>query len=243
MIRVAICDDEDKTLKDLENAVLHYGTLKNLDLKADTFSQSADLAAQIQNNETYDIYILDMLMPQQNGIEVGQEIRKHDEHAVIIYLTSSMDFAYQAFGVFAQRYLLKPMNEAELFKALDFAAETIRKTQKLFYVNTAQGIQQIYYHEIEYVENAARALHIFAVNGEEIVSRLLRKSFENEMNCLLNSRWFIQTHKSFIVNLCHVRLYELSQMTMRSGAQIPISKSRQAQVKRAYLKYISESNT
>ena len=211
-------------------------------MSVSTFSQAADLENQIHSGEAYEIYILDMLMPQRNGIEIGQEIRKSDERAVIIYLTSSMDFAYQAFGVFAQRYLLKPMNEAELFESLDFAVELVRKTQKLLYVNTAQGIQQIFYHEIEYVENSARALHIFAVNGEEIVSRLLRKSFENGISCLLSSSEFIQTHKSFIVNLSQVRLYELNLMTMRSGAQIPISKSRQTQVKRAYLKYISDNH-
>ena len=58
---------------------------------------------------------------------------------------------------------------------------------------------------------------------------------------LLENSDFIQTHKSFIVNLGQVSLYDVSQMTMRSGTQVPVSKSRQADVKRTYLKYISEN--
>ncbi len=239
MIRVAICDDEPKTLQCLKEAVARYGKRKNLDLAVELFASSRDLEAQIETRP-FQIYILDMLMPQMNGIELGQSVRKADAQAVIIYLTSTMDFAYQAFGVFAQRYLLKPLKEPELYEAMDFAAANIHKLHMALNVNTSDGIQRVFYHEIEYVENAARALHIFATDGKEIVSRLLRRSFENDMECLLQSREFIQTHKSFIVNLNYVKLYSQGQITMRSGAQIPVSKSRQSETKRAYLQYISE---
>ncbi len=239
MIRVAICDDEPKTLQCLKEAVARYGKRKNLDLAVELFASARDLEAQI-GTRPFQIYILDMLMPQMNGIELGQSVRKADAQAVIIYLTSTMDFAYQAFGVFAQRYLLKPLKEPELYEAMDFAAANIHKLHMALNVNTSDGIQRVFYHEIEYVENAARALHIFATDGKEIVSRLLRRSFENDMECLLQSREFIQTHKSFIVNLNYVKLYSQGQITMRSGAQIPVSKSRQSETKRAYLQYISE---
>ncbi len=239
MIRVAICDDEPKTLQCLKEAVARYGKRKNLDLAVELFASSRDLEAQIETRP-FQIYILDMLMPQMNGIELGQSVRKADAQAVIIYLTSTMDFAYQAFGVFAQRYLLKPLKEPELYEAMDFAAANIHKLHMALNVNTSDGIQRVFYHEIEYVENAARALHIFATDGKEIVSRLLRRYFENDMECLLQSREFIQTHKSFIVNLNYVKLYSQGQITMRSGAQIPVSKSRQSETKRAYLQYISE---
>ena len=239
MIRVAICDDEPKTLQCLKEAVARYGKRKNLDLAVELFASARDLEAQIETRP-FQIYILDMLMPQMNGIELGQSVRKADAQAVIIYLTSTMDFAYQAFGVFAQRYFLKPLKEPELYEAMDFAAANIHKLHMALNVNTSDGIQRVFYHEIEYVENAARALHIFATDGKEIVSRLLRRSFENDMECLLQSREFIQTHKSFIVNLNYVKLYSQGQITMRSGAQIPVSKSRQSETKRAYLQYISE---
>ncbi len=239
MIRVAICDDEPKTLQCLKEAVARYGKRKNLNLAVELFASARDLEAQIETRP-FQIYILDMLMPQMNGIELGQSVRKADAQAVIIYLTSTMDFAYQAFGVFAQRYLLKPLKEPELYEAMDFAAANIHKLHMALNVNTSDGIQRVFYHEIEYVENAARALHIFATDGKEIVSRLLRRSFENDMECLLQSREFIQTHKSFIVNLNYVKLYSQGQITMRSGAQIPVSKSRQSETKRAYLQYISE---
>ncbi len=241
MIQVAICDDEPKTLHELEAAVAHYAVQRDLHLSVDTYQCAKDLEAQIEHHKTYQIYVLDMLMPQMNGIEIGQAIRRLDQQTAIIYLTTTMDFAFQAFGVFAQRYLLKPVNETEFHEALDFAVGNALQMQKTLNVKTASGIQRIPYSKIEYIENAARALHIYTTDKNEIVSRLLRKSFENDIGILLENQDFIHTHKSFIVNLSHVRVYDTNQMAMRSGAQIPISKSRQTEVKRAYLQYISEN--
>lgn len=241
MIKVAICDDEHDTLRYVGDMITNYAALNKLDLSIDRFSRAEDLEMQIEQNGNYQIYVLDMLMPQRNGIDVGQTIRRQDSRAVIIYLTSSKDYAYQAFGVFAQRYLLKPLKETEFCEAMDFAVANALNMLKTLCINTADGIQRIFYHEIEYVESSARAAHIFTTDHREIVSRLLRQSFENNMSMLLENSDFIQTHKSFIVNLGQVSLYDVSQMTMRSGTQVPVSKSRQADVKRTYLKYISEN--
>ncbi len=241
MIQIAICDDEDETLTKIAELVFKYGTQNKVDISIDTYNRAKDLEKALDSQRKYQIYILDMLMPQMSGIEIGQRIRSQDRQASIICLTSSKDFAYQAFGIYAQRYLLKPADQEALFEAMDFAVGHAREKSRVFHVNTADGIQGVLLHDIEYVENSERMLHIFLADGREVISRFLRKSFESSLAELLENGSFLQVHKSFLVNLSCVGLYEASQMTMRSGMQIPISKSRQAQVKRAYLKYMSES--
>ena len=80
MIQVAICDDEPEILQELSGAVTDYGTQKDLDLSIDTYSSAKDLEKQTTYGKQYQIYILDMLMPQMNGIEIGQAIRSHDRY-------------------------------------------------------------------------------------------------------------------------------------------------------------------
>ena len=240
MIEIAICDDEQYALDCITKEAVSYGAEKGIDFSVDRFSDALALEEEMQNGKRYQIYILDMLMPKMNGIEIGKEIRKRDQQAVIICMTSTKDFAYQAYGIYAQRYLLKPLKRAEIFEAFDFAVASVRKLGKMFYVNTADGLFGVLCREIEYVENSARTLHIFTSGGKEITSRFLRNSFESDVSELLGHENFIQVHKSFVVNLDHVKIYDMNQITMRSEKQIPISKSRQAAVKRFYLKYISE---
>ncbi len=151
-----------------------------------------------------------------------------------------MDYAFYAFRVFAQRYLLKPMKQKEFEEAMDFAVNQMTEKKKIFSVNTSKGIQRILYDDIEYIESISRTLQISVTSGEMIVSRFLRNSFEDDMEELLKSRNFIQVHKSFIVNVSHVKIYRRNQMVMQSEKIIPISKSKQTEVKRFYLKYISD---
>lgn len=142
--------------------------------------------------------------------------------------------------MFAQRYLLKPIQQREFEEAMDFAVRQTLQMQKVLHVNTIEGIRNLFYQEIEYIENVSRTLYIAVVNGEPVISRFLRKSFESDMEELLENENFIQVHKSFIVNLRYIKLYNQSQIVMFSDKVVPVSRSRQTEVKRIYLQYLSK---
>ena len=240
MIQIALCDDDQKMLDCLEEKIVWYAKEKTVDLYINKFGRAKELKAQLEQKKDYQIYLLDILMPDMDGIALGKVIREQNERAVIIYLTSSVDYALSAFGVFAQRYLVKPVKQNEFYEAMNFAVEHALQKQKALYINTADGNRKILYEEIEYIENVSRTLHISVAGKEQITSRFLRRSFEHDMVELLKSRDFIQVHKSFIVNFRYIEIYNQSQIVMNSKRLIPISRSRQAEVKRAYLKYIAK---
>ena len=240
MIEAALCDDEPEILNKLEKQIQRYAAERQLDIRVEKYQSSRALADRLKEGAVYQFYILDMLMPEIDGIALGKEIRSRDSSAAIIYLTSSADFAFQAFGVFAQRYLLKPIQQKDLEEALEAAIGSFMKKQETLNVNTPKGIRKILYQEIEYIENISRTLHIHTTDGQEIVSRFLRQSFENEIKELLDCRDFLQIHKSFVVNLRYIKIYGPYAVTMQSGEELPISKSRQVGVKRRYLGYVSE---
>ncbi|MCX4267746.1 MAG: LytTR family DNA-binding domain-containing protein [Lachnospiraceae bacterium] len=240
MIQIALCDDDRKVLDALEERIACYAKEKSVNLYINKFYRAEELETQLEKKKDYPIYFLDILMPDRDGIEIGKVIRKQDDQAVIIYLTSSADYALQAFGVFAQRYLLKPIQQREFEEAMDFAVRQTLQMQKVLHVNTIEGIRNLFYQEIEYIENVSRTLYIAVVNGEPVISRFLRKSFESDMEELLENENFIQVHKSFIVNLRYIKLYNQSQIVMFSDKVVPVSRSRQTEVKRIYLQYLSK---
>ena len=84
-------------------------------------SDSAALYRRIQNGEQWDVYILDILMSEKTGIDIGGLLHRTGAKSPIIYVTSSDDFALAAYGVHAVRYLLKPVREEDFFEALDYA--------------------------------------------------------------------------------------------------------------------------
>ena len=76
MIKIAICDDEKKEL-DIVIALLNQYIQKRTDINISYsgFSSGKDLLCS-EECTNFDIYVLDVLMPPQNGIETGIKLRE-----------------------------------------------------------------------------------------------------------------------------------------------------------------------
>lgn len=242
-MKVVVCDDSMEDLEKIRGLLTKY-VEKNerIQLETEYFMYSAELYRRIQSKAPGDIYILDMIMNEKTGIDIGSLIRSRDADSVIIYVTSSDDFALEAYGVRAVRYLLKPVREELFIEAMDYAVTDISKEKKetIYTVKTKEGLVSIPYSRIEYIENYSRTLHICLTDQKRIQSIFIRKSFNEEIRQLMESDNFVQVHKSFVVNLCHVEKLASGSVLMKSGAAVPVSKTRTADVKRAYLKFVSE---
>ncbi len=205
------------------------------------FSHAAKLYQKIQEKELADIYILDMIMSEKTGIDIGTLIRSSNRQSVIVYITSSDDFALEAYGVRAVRYLLKPVSEEQFFEALDYALSLTKlETEKIYPVKTKNGLVAIPYSKIEYIENYSRVLNIFQTDGESVKSIFIRKSFDEEIREIAQDKRFMQVHKSFLINMNYVNKLTQNTILMESGKSIPISKKRVVNVRKEYLLFVSE---
>ena len=240
-MRITICDDSIKDLLYTEKLLLKYKSLyPDKDFELDTFSDPSRLYQKISSGKLTDIYILDMLMPRRTGIDIGNLIRTSGCESVIIYITSSEDYALDAYGVHAVRYLLKPIDENRLFEALDYSFSYAKlRVDSLCLIKTKDGLLQRPYSKIAYVENAGRKLEVHMTDGEVLKSLFIRKSFEEETRDIAAQRNFLQIHKSFLVNLDHVKQLTPDSIIMESGKRLPVSRAKAANVKREYLLFVS----
>lgn len=243
MTRIVVCDDCMEDLAKIEGLLAKYREARGeTTLEADSFTDSAKLYRSIQKNQRWDIYILDMMMSDKTGIDIGTLIRSLDKKSVIIYITSSDDFALDAYHVHAVRYLLKPVQEDLFFEALDHALSYSAKEKKdaSYLVKTTEGLTAVPYSKIEYIENHSRKLNICLTDKKMIQSIFIRKSFDEEIRQLTENENFLQVHKSFLVNMNYIDKLSQVNILMESGKIIPISKTRKTDVKKSYLKFVSE---
>lgn len=240
-MKIAVCDDSIEDLLTIEKLLLRYKVMyPGRGIEVEKFSDPTMLYRKISEGKLADIYILDMLMPERTGIELGNQIRRAGGEKVIIYITSSDDYALDAYGVRAVRYLLKPVSEGKLFEALDYALYfTEIKKEPLYLVKTKDGLMQTLYSRIEYIENAYRRLEVHLTGGEVLKSLFIRRSFEEEIQEIVEKKNFQQVHKSFLVNMDYIKQLTMDEITMVSGRRIPVSKARAKNVKREYLLFVS----
>lgn len=241
-MQFVICDDNGENLLELERMLLQYSArITDFSFEIEKFTDAAQLLHKIQNKKPADIYILDIVMSDVSGIDLGREIRKKSDKSIIIYITESDRFALDAYDLLAIRYLLKPVEKNRFFEALDYALSLAQdKRESFFPVKTKDGLESVPYREIEYIENSARKLEIHLTDGNRITSIYIRKSFEEELKELLNTGNFLCVHKSFLVNLSHVRKLDQNNVIMNSGIRIPVSRKSASQVKKKYLLFISD---
>lgn len=238
MLRFAVCDDQTFELKMLGKLLECYQQKRDCkSFQTDFYASSAKLLQRLSNGTAYDLYILDMMMPEYNGVEVGRKIRMNKQDSVIIYITASPDFALDAISIHPEQYLLKPIHPACLYQTLDNVIAHFDGREDLFFpVKTRGGLEQLPYREIVCIEHAERVMRVFTADGKFHESIYLRGSFGKLMEPVLCQSDFIQTHQSYLVNLRYARSLQTGSLWMNIGIRVPVSRRNAADVRQRFFR-------
>jgi len=225
MLRIAICDDETAERERIK------------ELMGDYLKERPQLGACL-SLFAGGYGLLDVIMPDCDGIQVGKKLRQMGRDGAIIYLTTSPDYAVESYTAHAFFYLLKPVKKERLFNVLDRAVAEIQKQKsEATIVNTPSGMRSIPLDEILYVERVERFMRYYLAGGETVDSRTIRSSFRAGVAALLADHRFSRCGASFVLNLCHVKEVEKGEALLDSGGRVPLSRAAYGEVKRAWMDY------
>ena len=240
-MRIAICDDTDLDLKNLENLISLYSKQNNIPIEIDTYNDSNVLLNHINffKEKEYVLYFLDIIM-QDNGIDVASQIRKVYPDVPIIFTTSSKEYAIDAFKVRAYDYILKPVSKSELFDCLDKLTQTLKTTKKNAFTIKIEDLTYvtININEISFIEQKERRLVYHMTNNKVYTTTSIRGKFSDEIPFEYSSYNFINCHHSFVVNMNQIVSIDDYSFTMKNGDNIPISKRTLKAVRDQYVKYL-----
>ena len=238
MLRIALCDDEEKQLN--QTAVLlntYFQSRPDLCGQVETFRSGSALLARIEEAGGFDLYVLDILMPGLSGIDTGRRLRALGKGGEIIYLTSSNDFAADSYDVRAFFYLLKPVNEGKLFQELDGAVENLkRRRSSAVVVTTVDGPRRILLERIRYVERVGRYMRYYCTDTT-IDSQTIRVSFREAVASLLADRRFCLCGASFVLNFQHVTGVNGQTALLDNGQAVILPRTSATEFKKAWGNY------
>lgn len=235
MLKLALCDDQRPDLDLLLSLLADYRRAHPTPAM-EVFpytSPSGVLDADIR----FDLFLLDILMPGINGIELGLELRRRYPVAPILYLTTSRDFALASYRAEAMGYLVKPVERGELFHCLDRAAAyCARQAADVILVPAEDGVCQVFLHTLLYAEAAGHGLSLHLLDGVVLTAgRTL--TFAKLWEQLKEDGRFLPVRRGCLVNMELIRRMGGSELVMTDGARIPIARSRRASTHGAYLAY------
>lgn len=238
MLRIAICDDMTKELKSLASLVNQYLTAKGLNAEVCEFPHPDALLTAIES-QNFHLYILDIVMPMVNGLELGKEIRRLDREAQIIYVTTEPQFALQAYAASPINYLIKPVDMKQLFDTLTLAISKVDLSEEqTFAVKTADSLRVIKLQDIAFCEYRSHAVIFNLTNGADLQSCTIRESFPDYCSPILKDRHFLQCHTAFVVNMRRVERFAKNSFTLIGGKIVPIAAKQYPVVRDTYMDYL-----
>lgn len=224
MKKIAICDDEPAVRKQME---AYFKELESV--FCISYFESGETL--LESDVLYDVIFLDIDMKGISGIDTARKIRVRDKKAKIIYVTAYEDFREYAFGVHAFGYLVKPVEKEKILEILQEAFDYEQEEQRgpRIRLHTDAGYQEFYMQDICYFEYRDRKIRIVTQNGEAWMRGSISKMAESFQNM-----GFAVPHKSFVVNLRHIKDIKGCDLLMTTGEIVPLSQKKAADF-RAFL--------
>ena len=231
---IAVCDDHSAELERVSGILDQWQREKNAALHYRLFSNAEELLDAAQE-ERFNLYLLDIMMPDVDGLSAAHEIRQMDDAAEIVFLTSSPGFAYESYSVHALDYLLKPVQKERLHPVLDKLLFRERKPTEGLTIKCGTTFVRVLFSQLSYVEVNGKHIYFNMVDGtvHEMFGTL--REFEPQ---LLQRQEFVHCHRSYIVNLLQVAELSATGIHTFSDKILPVSRSLYKEVQNKYMKVL-----
>lgn len=228
MIKLAIIEDAAEDRKQLSEFISRYAETSGTQIEQKGFEGSLEF---LNANEKFDIILLDIMMPDCNGIEMAHRLRKFDEDTVIIFVTGMEQYAIEGYSVSALGFLLKPVTYEHLSRVLERAIKTRgRKLSNSILLKTHTDYVIVEVSDIEYVEVKGHFLVLHTKNGD-----IQTKGTLKDLLVKLRSNSFIRCNNCAVVNANHIRAIRGNTVFLPS-AELAISRRKRPEFIEAVLR-------
>lgn len=238
MLRIAICDDVQEELNKIRQAAEAYFRDSREPIAYATFTSSFAFTEAMEKGAQFDIILLDICMPGLLGTDVAKELRKQDTLAELIFLTTSDEFAVEAFSVKATDYVLKPFTQAQFDKALDRAVAMIRQrnSSKVLFRLLGGGVRIESVSQILYLESNGHILTVHLADDTSFETRKSMMDIKANLDKIAPGQ-FLSPNKGYLVNLAHIHIIKSDSVEVQN-VRIPLGKRKYREFQQQYFEFM-----
>lgn len=242
-MNIAVCDDDEKELGTLHEMIGRWANEQGKIVKVHEFSRGEVLCNTILDGKRYDLFILDIMMPEMDGMTLAKKLRGSKyvaDGTPIIFLTSSSDFAVESYEVRAFHYLLKPVGYERICGVLDAAVGTAKKRlEDVIFVRTRDGEYYVNRGEINCIIFENRTIR-FVCTEKTLKSLSLAGSFKSATAGFDTDGRFFRCGASIIVNLSVIRSIDKNIVTFANNEELTVPRAVSKELYQAWLDHFLE---
>lgn len=201
--------------------------------QVECFSTFSQLQSEL-SQELFTVYILDIELPDGNGLELAKEIRKIQERAYIVFLTAYEKYALSGYEVRAFHYIIKENMEKKLVQTMRQICREIGIHVKGQYLVKRAGVfEKVALREICYIYKEQKNSIFVTLQGKKANRESLK-----EVAGKLPKEQFVMAERGYIVNLLHVERLEKGMLTMDNGDLIKVGRGHNREIMQKMSEYM-----
>lgn len=228
MIQIAICDDEEPILQSLYEKTGECMRENRIFADIRTFSSGRNLIYEVDDGRHFDLVLLDIEMPELDGMELAEKLREKLPELLIIFVTSHLEYTLDAFELSVFRYVPKNNPDGRLEHALVDAARLIQvQYTQSYIINNQQRLERIPLKDIIAITHENKNALITVRSGKVYPVRKTLQQVYRE----LGTGEFVFIDRGCILNMAHISSIRGSSVVLKDGKSYPVSQSRLAELK------------
>ena len=231
MIYIAICDDEKHMSDHIRSMVLNFFRKKNREISLRMFSSGEEL---LSYNGQIDILFLDIQMKDMDGMKTARKLRADQFRGFLVFITVLKEMVFQSFEVQAYDYLVKPVEEKQFEKTMERLYTSMQNaSEDSLLVQKGYEGRIIREEEIVFCEIIDRKIYLNLASGEVVDYYERIENLETKLGS-----HFFRCHRSYLINLKHLKGYKNGTACMDNGKEVPVSRLRSREFSGVVLQYM-----
>ena len=236
LMRLAIVDDESAYRRHIVEMIDSvYG---KSEVSCYLYSDGSELIRSFENGFKLDAVFLDIEMKDIDGMTAAKRIREYSKDIPVIFLTSHTELAMDGYEVDAFRFLGKPVNEVKLRETLTDLEKKLKVDEKIVLLKDGEEIVNPV-STLIYIEASNNSVR-FCFRGDKVE---LRMKFTDAVSMVDEvSHDFVKIHRSYYVNLAHVKKLSATDVILDNNEVLPVARSASSDAKKRLLEFIRRNS-
>ena len=215
----------------IKTLVSDFFRKKNREIRLRTFSSGEEL---LSGGGQIDICFLDIQMKGMDGMETARRLRADKFQGFLIFITVLKEMVFSSFEVQAYDYLLKPVEEKQFEKTMERLYASMRSVgEDSMLIQKGYEGRIVQKDEIIFCEIIDRKIYLNLASGEVLDYYEQIENLETKLG-----DHFFRCHRSYLINLKHLKGYKRGVAYMDNGREVPVSRLRSKEFSGVILQYM-----